>query len=298
MKNHTLRGVLCTTTGGVCWGFSGTCIQYLFSDYGVPPFWLADIRMLAAGILLTILSIPKHRECLIRIWKSPADVLTLFLYGVFGLMMCQASYTVSISYSNAPTTTVLQNLSLVFIMIATCLQTRRPPDRLEAVSLILAGAGVWLLATGGDPGHMILSSVKGLFWGTLSAAAAAVYCIIPRKRLLPCFGRDVIMAYGLLLGGAVLCVLAKSWRYTIHLPWTGWLAVLATIVLGTAVAFSLIMQGIADIGPVRVSMLATTEPVSAAVFTALWLGTRLSAADLAGFACILATIFLLSRQDG
>lgn len=297
MKNRTLRGVLCTTTGGICWGFSGTCIQYLITTYGVNPLWLSNLRMFIAGILMTILAICKHRDRLIRIWKRPSDVLALFLYGVLGLMMCQASYTISISYANAPTTTVLQNLSLVFIMVITCLQSRRLPNRLEILSLLLAGAGVWLLATGGDPGHLVLSSAKGLFWGILSAAAAAIYCIVPRKRLLPCFGSDVVMAYGMILGGIVLCILTQSWQYTVHLPLTGWLAVAATVFLGTAVAYFLIMQGITDIGPVKVSMLGTTEPVSATVFSAFWLGTKISLADWIGFACIIATIFLLAGKD-
>ena len=73
-------------------------------------------------------------------------------------------------------------------------------------------------------------------------------------------------------------------------------AAMATV-LGTIVAFNLIMQGIQDVGPVKASMLAATEPLSATVFSALWLGTAFSVTDLIGFACIVSTIFLLAKTD-
>lgn len=57
------------------------------------------------------------------------------------------------------------------------------------------------------------------------------------------------------------------------------------------------MQSIADVGPVKSSMLAATEPVSATVCSALWLHTEFSFADLVGFALILTTIFLLAREN-
>ena len=45
------------------------------------------------------------------------------------------------------------------------------------------------------------------------------------------------------------------------------------------------------------NMLAATEPLSATVFTVLWLGTKFSAADLIGFVLITATIFLLAKES-
>ena len=61
--------------------------------------------------------------------------------------------------------------------------------------------------------------------------------------------------------------------------------------------FPLIMQGIADIGPVRSSMLATTEPVSATILSVLWLGTSFTVTDIIGFAAIISIIFLLAKSE-
>jgi drug/metabolite transporter (DMT)-like permease len=61
--------------------------------------------------------------------------------------------------------------------------------------------------------------------------------------------------------------------------------------------FTLLMQGITDIGPVRASMLASTEPVSATILAVVWLNTTFAPTDFIGFAAIMATIFLLAKSE-
>lgn len=295
-ENHarTLRGVLCTTLGGVCWGLSGTCGQYLFSRYGVSPLWLTCVRLLVSGLLLTLLALPRHRQAMGGILRSPREAGTLACYGIFGLLLCQYSYMTSITWSNAATATVLQTLNLVFTMLLTCLRHRRRPQGRETAALLLALLGTFLLATGGDPRHMTLSP-QGLFWGLLSAAAVTSYVLLPRG-LMARWGREPVTGLGMLTGGVFVNLAARSWQIRVDLPIQGWLAAGVVVLLGTVVAFSLIMQGIQDVGPLKASMLAATEPVSAAVFSALWLGTSFTVPDLAGFAAITATIFLLAKE--
>lgn len=76
------------------------------------------------------------------------------------------------------------------------------------------------------------------------------------------------------------------------------LAFLGLVVLGTALTFSIYLKGLSLIGPVKASMLASVEPVSAAAFMIVWLGVPFHYMDLLGFVCILATVFLLTRREG
>ena len=126
--------------------------------------------------------------------------------------------------------------------------------------------------------------------------AVALYTLLPES-LLSRWERDAVIGPGMLIGGLFLNLTARSWTFSVSLPIQGWLAVGTIVLLGTAVAFSLIMQGIVDVGPAKASMLASTEPVSATVFSALWLGTSFSATDLIGFAAITATVFLLAKSE-
>lgn len=294
-QNHTLRGVLCTTIGGVFWGVSGACGQYLFDSFNVPAIWLVCVRMLISGVVLTLLTLPKERASLISLFRQPKELARVACFGIFGLMLCQSAYLIAISHSNAGTTTVLQNLNLVFIMLITCVQARKRPNPVQAASLLLALSGTYILATGGDPRHMAISG-PGLFWGLLTAAAATIYTLAPRK-LIRRWSKELITGVGMLIGGVFINLAARSWTLHVSLPWSGWLAVAAVVVLGSILAFPLFMQGIADVGPVKSSMLAATEPVSATICSALWLHTKFSLPDLIGFVFIIATIFLLARED-
>jgi len=54
---------------------------------------------------------------------------------------------------------------------------------------------------------------------------------------------------------------------------------------------------VSDIGGVRASLLACTEPVSAALCAALWLHTSFAWQDLLGFAAILVMAVLIALPE-
>ncbi len=293
--SRVLRGCICAALGGVFWGFSGTCGQYLFSHYPINSLWLTCVRMLSAGLILLIVALIKNGGEVLRLLRSPKDLSLTVFYGVGGILLCQYSYMTGISHSNAATTTVLQTLTIVMVMVIACCAGRRAPKGKEVLSVLLALFGTFMLATGGKPGQMVLSP-KGLFWGLMTAASMTAYTLLGQP-LLRKWSRDTVMGLAMVAGGIVVNLGAQSWAMPVHLPVKGWLLMGVIVVVGTVLAFSLFMQGIHDAGPVRTSILSVTEPVSAALLAFLWLGTQFTAADLIGFAAILATIFLLAKSE-
>lgn len=123
--NRNFRGTICTMTGAVLWGFSGACGQYLFTNYQVDSGWLTAVRMLTAGVLLTLFIFVKQRARAVGIWKNRRDAAQVVIFAICGLLFCQYAYLTAISYSNAGTATVLQYLGPVLIMILVCLRMRR-----------------------------------------------------------------------------------------------------------------------------------------------------------------------------
>lgn len=75
-----------------------------------------------------------------------------------------------------------------------------------------------------------------------------------------------------------------SWNYGV--VWdAGTLGALAgVVVVGTAIAFGLYLQGVSMIGPLKGSIMGSVEPVSAVVISVFWLGTRFTLPDFLGFA--------------
>ena len=66
------------------------------------------------------------------------------------------------------------------------------------------------------------------------------------------------------------------------------------VVVGIS-GYALFTWGVSLVGPVCAGMVATTEPLTAAVLAAVLLHTRFSLPTIAGFVCIILTVFLLSR---
>lgn len=294
-KLRALRGTLCVIIGGCSWGFSGVCGQYFFTHSDANSLWLTCIRVLSGGIGLALIALFKKPRQMREIWRDPKDVALLFCYGLIALLLTQYSYLTCISYSNAATATVLQTLNLVFIMLITCAKKRRRPTGIEFLALLLALFGTFMLATGGNPAQMALSPAA-LFWGILVAVSFTVYNLLPQK-LLVRWDQSVVLGYGMLIGGVAINLLARSWTMEVSIPLEGWLAVAGIIVFGTLLPFPLFMKGLMDIGPVKASMLMSTEPLSATIISALWLGTAFSVPELVGFVSIIAIIFLLAKAE-
>lgn len=295
LKNRMFRGMTLTILGGISWGISGTCGQFLFSQYGVSSMWLTCVRLLYGGALLTLLALLRRPADVRGILRDLRAVIRLTLYGIFGLLMVQYAYLTGIYWTNAATTTVLQNLGPVLVMLCACCTRRRLPSPAEAAALLLAVTGVFLLATGGDLTAMAISP-QGLFWGLMSAVGVVFYTLLPRP-LLERWDRNTVVGLGMLIGGLVINLAARSWTMTVSLPLQGWLAAAAVVLLGTVISFSLVTQGIAEIGPVRSSMLNAVEPVTATVLSVLWLGTAFAITDMIAFAAILIAVVLLAKDE-
>lgn len=292
---HAFRGVLCTLLGGCFWGFSGNFGQYLFHHHGVDTQWLTLVRMVCAGAISMLFILIRQREQLTACLRDKKDRVILLCHGVFGLMLCQYTFMETINATNAGTATVLQYTGPVLIMVLVCLKERRLPRIHEAVSIVLVVLGTFLIATHGDI-HTMKISKAGLLWGLASAVTLVLYTLLP-KSLAPKYGSFTVTGAAMLIGGIAFGILVRPWPVVIHLAPSGWLAVVGMVVLGTLLSFPLYLQGVSDIGPVKASMLASIEPVSAAVISAVWLGSEFAPIDFVGFACVIATVFLLAKPD-
>ena len=294
-KKRTLRGFLCAALGGVCGGASGTVGQYLFTRQGVDSGWLTVVRMFLAGVVLLGGALVRHRPQLRTIWSDRRDALRLVLFSVGGLMTCQYTYLAAIRYSNSATATVLQYMGQALILLWVCLRARRLPTRREGAALVLALLGAFLLATHGSLTALALSP-QALFWGLCAAVSLMLYTLLPGD-LLRRYPVSVCTGCGMFIGGVVLLVLTQAWRIPVALNAAVALGTLEISVVGTALAFTLYLQGVSDVGGVRASLLACTEPVSAALCAALWLHTSFAWQDLIGFAAILVMAVLIALPE-
>ena len=289
-SRRLLVGVLATLFGGIFWGFSGTSASYLFAHYQIDTIWLLSIRQLLAGAMFMVVILLFDRVRFVQLLKNPRHLAVMAVFTLFGVFGNSFSYLLAVRLTNAGTATVMQCLQLVLIMVYTCIVTRRLPRRRELAGVVLAFAGAFLIATGGDPSTLVIPP-EGLAVGLISAVGAACMSIVPAK-ILPVYGSSIVTGTAMFASGIVLSAFVQPWQSIPAFDPEGWLALAVLIVVGSFLAYNLYMQGVKDIGSVRASLIGTIEPVSATVTSALVLGTVFAPTDLVGFALIIVMVFL------
>jgi drug/metabolite transporter (DMT)-like permease len=125
IMNNNLKGIFLAAFGGMCWGLSGSVGQYLFTQQGMDSRWLVPIRLGCAGVLLIIYCFFKYGRKTLEPWQTKKNARDLIVYGLLGISCCQFLYFLTIQLSTAGAATILQDLSPIFILIATCMIEKR-----------------------------------------------------------------------------------------------------------------------------------------------------------------------------
>lgn len=291
-KNKTAKGILLALSGGVLWGFSGTCGQYLFDYKNMNPEWLTSVRLLFSGIIMIILILITQRKNMKGILSDKYDRIVLVVFGIVGLLTCQYTYFVTISNSNAATGTVLQYLGPAMIMIFMCFRSKRMPNIKELTAVIFAMTGTFLLATHGSINELAISP-KALTFGILSALSLAAYSIIP-GRIIERWGSLTVTGLGMFIAGVVFTLIVRAWTIKQSLDFGAVFVVLLIIIFGTVIPFTTYLKSVSYIGAAKASMISCMEPLSATIISAIWLKNKFMPIDILGFALIIITVLMLS----
>ena len=296
---HSKYGALVAIIAAIFWGFSGCCSQYIFENFTVDAAHLTSFRMLSAGTIVVLAGFVtgkiKGSDDMTAIWKDRSDIIQLLVFAVFGIMLCQLSYQKAIYWTNSSTATIIQYTGPVMIMALTCAMAHRLPTRKEVAAIILAMTGTFLLATHGDIHSMVITP-RGLAWGLFAAVTMVTYNMLPQK-LIKKYGSMCVTGYGMVLGGIVLTIITRAWEAAWPLDLKLWLAFGGVVFFGTVLSFTMFLWGVAQIGPVKASLIASLEPVAATVIMIIWLHADFLFMDLVGFTCIFLTVFLLLKKE-
>ena len=291
-RRRVRRGIVVTLVGGTFWGLNGTVSKWLMDAYAIDPLWLVCVRELSAcWLFLAAAAVTScGREQLAGVWRHPRDLLAILGVSLGAILFSQVAYLEAIDWTNSATATIMQSLGMVLVLGYVCVTMRRRPRRRETLGVVLALAGTYLVATGGNPGQLNLPP-QGLVWGLACAAAAACLSILPAAPMAR-WGNFTVNGLAFLFSGIILAAVYRPWEHMPALDGVAVAVLAACVVVGTFGAYALYLQGVKDAGSMRASLLGTIEPVTATIATVVWLGTSFSPAEIVGFVLIIAMVYL------
>ncbi len=295
MNNKKAKGIVLALSGGIFWGFSGVCGQYLFRVKDVMPQWLTSWRLFFAGLFMLIFSVLKYGTDIFKAF-SAKNILHMLVFTVVGVVMCQYLYFTAISLSNSATATVLQYISPAVVMLFTCMAYKKAPSLKQLAALFCTMAGVFFIAAGGKLSSLSISS-GALSAGLFSGICYAVYTIESPSLSDKC-GLLPLLGWSNFLGSLPMLFINRHYAFAYKPDAEAALVFAAIVILGTVISFGIFTEGCRLAGAVTASMCAGIEPLASAVISFLWMGTHFSCADAAGMIFIVAAVIMLSLEGG
>ena len=288
------KGVLMAVIGSIFWGGSGVAAQFILQEKGMTADYLTAVRTIVAGILLLSIDAFINKNNIFAIWKDKESRHRLLAFGVLGMMSVQYTYFVAIECSNAPTATIIQYLMPIIILAWFSITERKLPSLSQVICAIMAIFGTALLVTHGSLTALAISD-KALFWGILSAFAAAFYTVQPRWLLMRWPSPQVI-GWAMLIGGAAISLIYPPLSYPGIVDTPALLSLAYICVLGTAASFWLYVTSTKYILAQEASILNATEPLASIVFSIILLDVMFELPEIIGSLLIIMPIIYITLK--
>ncbi|MCL2658677.1 MAG: DMT family transporter [Betaproteobacteria bacterium] len=287
--SHTLNSTRLTGVGFILLSAACFAVMPVFGiklyAEGLRPTDLLWLRFSLAALLLW--GIVLHKRLALPRGRALWVLGAMGGIGYTGQSLC---YFSALQFAPAAVVALLLYLYPACVTLLAWLVLKERVDRRKWLALVLALAGCVLTvgyASGAQP--------LGLVLGTGAAVIYACYIIV---------GRTVPAAVPALMQATLVCSAAALVMTLLTLPQgprfpvstLGWGAALALALLGTVVAVSAFLAGLARLGAANAATLSTVEPVLTALAGALLLGQPVGLGTLAGGGLILIAALLITLK--
>lgn len=289
MKKHSILYII---IAGILWGTSGLFVDYL-APYGFSSLHMVTVR---GGVSLIVLALyvlicDKRAFCM-----NKAELL-LFACSGLALFGTAACYYAAIQVSSVSTAVILMYTAPVIVMIysVTCLGETFTLRKGVCVACMIIGCTLVSGIIGG-----LKFSVWGIALGLLSSISFSAYNIFtkiqmqrksnPVSATLYCFAFMTLFS---------LCV-SKPMEIpilVIQKPFALTVALFGLAVVTALLPYLFYTLAMKTLPAGTASALAIVEPMSATLFSVIFLNEALGVPSFIGIILILASVYLLSRSE-
>jgi drug/metabolite transporter, DME family len=290
MRSHAAAGTLAVLAAAILWGSIGVLGVAAFRA-GLTPWEVAFWRAALGGAALAGWAALVRRDLFLL--PERADVLRLAAFGSVAVGLFYASYQLAVYHTTVAVAVVLLYTAPVMVVVGARITLGEPLDRWKVIMAIAVLAGVAAVSAGAAGGAQVRLSGVGVMWGLLSAATYATYYLFG-KRHLPRLGVGRILLWSLLFGTLALWGMMMLIGAPPDMAALGRAPLpLILLALGaTLLANGVYYWGLSRIEAGRASLLASVEPVVAALLGWVVAGQALAPLGIAGVVLVTAGVAL------
>ena len=290
-ERHPARGYALAAAAAAMWAMNGSMARYLLDD-GIGPFELSELRSLGSWLILLV-ALGVTRPGLLKVERD--ELPSLAILGVAGLAAVHASYFAAIERLEIGPAVTIQYLAPLLLLVWLRVVHHRRIARGLWGAVLLSAAGCFLVVRGYDAGDLDRIGVLAAFGAAVSFAIYMVGSERAGHRHEPV--TTLFWAFGF---ASLFWALAAPW-------WNFPFAELASlrnillaagvVVVGTLVPFICMVAALRHVPAPRAGVVATLEPVLAAVFAWVIHDEALAAVQVGGgMAVVAAVAWVQSRR--
>jgi len=283
-------GYLLGATAAALWALNGSLARFLLDD-GVSALRLAQLRSLLSWVILVAV-VAAARPSLLKVRR--ADVPQLVFLGIAGLAAVHATYFLAIGRLQIGAALTIQYLGPLLILVWLRVVHGRHLRRGLWGAAALSVAGSFLVVRAYDVRSL---DALGVAAAIAAAITFAIYLVASERA-----GRRhhpvTTLAWGFGFASLFWAVAQPPWWFPFDRfgSLANVLLALGVAVIGTLLPFLCMVAAVRHIPAPRAAVIATLEPVLAAVIAYFVHGETLAAAQITGGVVVVAAIIWVQLQ--
>jgi drug/metabolite transporter (DMT)-like permease len=286
-----MRGYILIIAASILWGTLGIFAKLSF-EYGILPETLIALRLAIGFATLAVVLMLFNRDSL-KIQK--ADVLHLLIFGTFAIALQRVSYFYAVDLTTATVAAILFYTYPVFVTIAASFLLKEKIKLEELVAIVLTFFGVALVVKVYDV-SLFNVNMMGIVFGLLSSILFTLYFMMAKK-LRSRYASWTLTFYGDGIGALTLApIISLSLPEIMEFPIQLWWLIFTIAWIPSLLAYLLYSYALRYVKASKGSILSVIEPLSAAVFSTIFIRESLEKPQMMGIALALIGVVLLFRR--
>lgn len=274
------------------WGMIGL-FSKLTGEKGFSPIDMCFIRSAFSVIILGLFFLIVNKK--IFFLEKITDLKYFIGTGIISFSLYNWSYIAAIKETSMGVAAILLYTAPAIIMVLSAILFKEKITKIKLLALIVTLIGC-IFVTGLLEGNNTISQ-KGLIYGLLSGVGYGLYSIFG-KYALKKYSSITVVFYTFFMSAILFMIMGKPSLIITKINQTNsWMFVISFAAFTAAIPYILYTKGLSGIEASKASILATLEPVVAAIIGMIIFGEPKNLMKIIGIILVISAVIILNLNN-